>query len=94
MSSLAPSAFTSPMSQGIPTGVSIPPKATVEGLPDLLYELFTQLKAVDGLPDDLHAMTAEQTEVAANIIASFVSKAEILALLGEEQESGDESVNS
>lgn len=82
------------MSQGTPTGSSVPPKATVEGLPDRLYEIVTRLQAVEGLPDDLHTMTPEQTEVAANIIASFVSQAEILALLDENQESENESVHS
>jgi hypothetical protein len=94
MSSLSPSAFTTPMSQGTPTGSSVSPRATVEGLPDRLYEIVTRLQAVDGLPDDLHTMTPEQTEIAADIIASFVSQAEILALLDENQESENESVHS
>jgi hypothetical protein len=100
MSSLSPSAFTTPMSQGTPTGSSVSPRATVEGLPDRLYEIVTRLQAVDGLPDDLHTMTPEQTEIAADIITSFVSQAEILALLDgdlildENQESENESVHS
>jgi hypothetical protein len=82
------------MSQGTPTGSSVSPRATVEGLPDRLYEIVTRLQAVDGLPVDLHTMTPEQTEIAADIIASFVSQAEILALLDENQESENESVHS
>ena len=94
MTSLAPSAFSSSTSQGTPTGLSISPKATVQGLPDRLYTLGTRLREIDGLPDDLHTMTAEQTEVAAKLIASFVSRAEILSILGEDQESENESVDS